>query len=60
MYHNLHYIIKEQDFVTKVPYPKEYNIVPYKQLSFLEEKALLEIERVRQKKESLLEKVKLP
>lgn len=40
-----------------MPYPKEYHIVPYKQLSLLEEKALLEIERVRQKKEAKLQQV---
>ena len=41
----------------RVPYPKEYNIVPYKRLTLLEEKALLEIERVKQKKEAQLQKV---
>lgn len=41
-----------------VPYPKEYNLVPYKQLTLLEEKALLEIERVKQKKEERLQKVR--
>jgi hypothetical protein len=32
-------------------------MVPYKQLSLLEEKALIEIDRVRQRKEAQLEKV---
>eukprot|EP01022_Parablepharisma_sp_SALTPOND_P026722 TRINITY_DN64702_c0_g1_i1.p1 TRINITY_DN64702_c0_g1~~TRINITY_DN64702_c0_g1_i1.p1 ORF type:complete len:1094 (+),score=155.90 TRINITY_DN64702_c0_g1_i1:2337-5618(+) len=50
--------IQQRDFAKKVvPYPKEYTLVPYKQLTLLEEKALLEIERVKQKKEERLQKV---
>ena len=42
----------------KVPYPKEYSLVPFKKLSILEEKALIDIEKIRQKKEQRREKVK--
>jgi hypothetical protein len=42
----------------RVPYPKEYSLVPYKKVSVLEEKAMIEIERIKQRKEEKLEKVK--
>lgn len=42
-----------------VPYPKDYTLVPYKRLTLLEEKAMLEIERVKQKKEERLQKKRI-
>jgi len=43
--------------VKKVPYPREYSLVPYKKLTVLEERAVRELERIKQKKEERLEKV---
>ena len=57
--------ISEKDLVTKtkakngpkVAYPAHYHMLPYKQLSLMEQKALLEIEKIKRKKEERIEKV---
>lgn len=43
----------------KVPYPKDYSLVPFKKLSVFEEKALIDIEKIKKKKEEREEKAKI-
>ncbi len=65
MYEEGRSVISENEFVTKErnrlhqkrPYPKDYHLVPYKHLSLMEEKALLEIEKIKKKKADRLERV---
>jgi len=50
---------QDLDLAKKVPYPKEYSIVPYKKITVREERAIKEIERIKQKKEEREEKKRI-
>lgn len=50
---------KGQKLSKKVPYPKDYSLVPYKKVSVFEERAIIEIEKIKKKNEIKIQKKRI-